>query len=89
MRAIDDGSGKYAAVLRVLLAWKQLPESDVARMVRQYYLVTDDFREMEDQGFLTMSFVGDEYLITPTLLGRIWLEEYTVKENTERTQGEQ
>ena len=77
MRAVDDSSPKYAAILRVLQIWKQLPESDVARMVRTYYLVTDDFREMEDQGLLTLAFVGDEYMITPTALGRIWLEEYS------------
>lgn len=76
MRAVDDGSPKYAAVLNVLLDWKQLPESDIARILRTYYLITDDFREMEDQGLLTMAFVGDEYMITPTLLGRIWLEQY-------------
>ena len=40
----------------------------------------DDFREMEDQGLLTMNFIGDEYMITPTLLGKIWLEEYNAKE---------
>ncbi len=77
MRAVDDGSPKYAAILGVLLNWKQLPESDITRMLRTYYLTTDDFREMEDQGFLTMDFVGDEYMITPTLLGRIWLEQYS------------
>ncbi len=76
MRAVDDGSPKYAAILGVLLNWKRLPESDITRMLRTYYLTTDDFREMEDQGFLTMDFVGDEYMITPTLLGRIWLEQY-------------
>ncbi len=76
MRAVDDGSPKYAAVLDVLLNWKQLPESDITRILRTYYLITDDFREMEDQGLLTMAFVGDEYMITPTLLGRIWLEQY-------------
>ena len=76
MRAVDDSSPKYAAVLRTLQIWKRLPESDIARMLRSYYLITDDFREMEDQGLLTMSFLGDEYIITPTLLGRIWLEQY-------------
>lgn len=76
MRMIDDSRPKYAAVLKILQDWKQLPESDVARLVRQYYLVTDDFREMEDQGLLTMTFVGDEYMLASTLLGRIWLEEY-------------
>jgi len=76
MRAIDDSSVKYAAVLRLLQIWKQLPESDLSRMLRQYYLITDDFREMEDQGLLTMTFVGDEYLINTTTLGRLWLEQY-------------
>ena len=77
MRAVDDSSPKYAAILCILQTWKQLPESDVTRMVRDYYLVTDDYREMEDQGLLTMAFVGDEYMLTPTTLGRIWLEQYT------------
>jgi hypothetical protein len=76
MRAIDDSSPKYAAVMRILRIWKQLPESDLSRMVRNYFLITNDFREMEDQGLLTMAFVGDEYVITPTLLGRLWLEQY-------------
>ena len=82
MRAIDDGSVKYAAVLRVLQTWKQLPESDLSRMLRQYYLITDDFREMEDQGFLTMTFIGDEYVITSTMLGRLWLEQYSAEEKS-------
>jgi hypothetical protein len=76
MRAIDDSSEKYAAVLRELRIWKYLPESDLSRMLRRYFLVTDDFREMEDQGLLTMTFVGDEYMISQTLLGQIWLEQY-------------
>lgn len=76
MRAVDDSGPKYAAVLRVLRVWKQLPESDVSRMLHDLFLVTDDFREMEDQGLLTMAFAGDEYMITPTTLGRIWLEQY-------------
>ncbi len=80
MRAVDDSSPKYAAVLRVLQTWKQLPESDVVRMLHDLFLVTNDFREMEEQGLLTMSFVGDEYMIVPTLLGRLWLEQYTTGE---------
>lgn len=75
MRATDDNSEKYAAILRALQVWKQLPESDVSRMLRQYYLVTDDYREMEDQGLITMAFAGDEYILTMTLLGRLWLEQ--------------
>jgi hypothetical protein len=85
MRAVDDSSPKYAAVLRTLQIWKHLPESDVARMVHNYFLVTDDFREMEEQGFLTMSFVGDEYILTPTLLGRLWLEQYDTGEQNHDT----
>ncbi len=80
MRAIDDSSPKYAAVLRELLIWKQLPESDLARLVPGYFLITDDFREMEDQGLLTMQFIGDEYIISLTTLGRLWLEQYESKE---------
>ena len=85
MRAIDDSSVKYAAVLRLLQIWKQLPESDLSRMLRQYYLITDDFREMEDQGLLTMAFVGDEYLIDATLLGRLWLEQHESEGNLSNT----
>ena len=80
MRAVDDNNPRYAAVLRVLQTWKQLPESDVARMLHANYLVTDDFREMEEQGLLIMTFVGDEYMITSTLLGRLWLEQYATEE---------
>jgi hypothetical protein len=79
MRAVDDSGLKYAAVLRLLRVWKQLPESDTARLLHDLFLVTDDFREMEDQGLLTMAFVGDEYMLTPTTLGRIWLEQYENK----------
>jgi hypothetical protein len=86
VRAIDDSSPKYAAVLRELLIWKQLPESDLARLVPGYFLITDDFREMEDQGLLTMKFIGDEYVITVTTLGRLWLEQY---ENEERENANQ
>ena len=81
MRIVGDGSPKYAAVLRVLHAWKQLPESDVSRMVHAYFLTTNDFRDMEDQGLLTMVFMGDEYILIPTLLGRLWLEQYDTGEH--------
>ncbi len=86
MRAIDDSSPKYAAVLRELLIWKQLPESDLARLVPGYFLITDDFREMEDQGLLTMQFIGDEYIISVTTLGRLWLEQYDSKERNNANQ---
>ena len=81
MRAVDNSSQKTAAVLRVLLVWKQLPESDVARMLHDYFLITDDFREMEEQGLLTLAFSGDEYILSPTTLGRLWLEQFTSGEN--------
>ncbi len=76
MQIVDDSSPKYAAVLHALQIWNQLPESDVARMAHNHFLTTDDFRAMEEQGLLTMSFVGDEYILTPTLLGSLWLEQY-------------
>ena len=82
MRAVDDSDPKYAAVLRTLHTWKQLPESDIASILHGLFLVTDDFREMEDQGLITMAFIGDEYIITSTQLGRIWLEEYEKKRRT-------
>jgi hypothetical protein len=75
VRAIDDSSSKYAAAMRELLVWKQLPESDVSHLAGGFFLVTDDFREMEDQGLLTMNFVGDEYVLIPTTYGRLWLEQ--------------
>jgi hypothetical protein len=81
VRAIDDSGPKYAAILRELLIWKQLPESDMARLVPGYFLITDDFRDMEDQGLITMAFIGDEYIISPTTLGRLWLEQYDTEEN--------
>jgi hypothetical protein len=56
-----------------------LPESDLSRILRTYYLLTNDFREMEDQGLVTMTFVGDEYVIRPTMLGPLWLEQYENK----------
>ena len=77
MRAVDDSSSKWAAVLRVLQTWKQLPESDIARILRDHFLITNDFREMEEQGLLTMSFHGDEFIIAQTTLGRLWLEQYS------------
>lgn len=76
MRAVDDSNPRYAAVIRELLIWKQLPESDLSRLVPGFFLVTDDFRDMEDQGLLTLTFIGDEYVIRPTTYGRLWLEQY-------------
>ena len=76
MRAVDDSQPKFAAVLHELLVWKQLPESDLSRMLPRFFLITDDFRDMEDQGLLTMAFAGDEYVLQPTTYGRLWLEQY-------------
>jgi hypothetical protein len=75
MRAIDDGSEAQRAVLAKLREWGPLPESDVSRMLPDHHLVTDDFRDMEEQGLLEMAFIGDEYVLTPTTLGRLFLDE--------------
>ena len=85
MRAVDDSNPKYAAVIRELLIWKQLPESDLSRLVHHYFLITDDFRDMEDQGLLTMNFIGDEFVLSLTTYGRLWLEQYDAehKQNEE------
>jgi len=75
MRAIDDDTEVKEAVLRKLHRWGPLPESDVSRMLWQYYLVTDDFRDMEEEGLIDLAFAGDEYIISMSLLGRLWLEQ--------------
>lgn len=75
MRAIDDDTEVKVAVLRTLRVWGPLPESDVSRMLKQYILVTDDFRDMAEEGLLDMTFAGDEYVLTSTTLGRLFLEQ--------------
>jgi hypothetical protein len=75
MRAIDDDTEVKVAVLRKLAEWGSLPESDLTRMLRQYFLVTDDYRDMAEEGLLDMEFSGDEYVLTPALLGRLFLEQ--------------
>ena len=75
MRATDDDTPIKVAVLRKLLEWGPLPESDVARMLRQFFLVSDDFRDMAEEGLLDMEFVGDEYILSCTQLGRLFLEQ--------------
>ncbi len=75
MRAIDDDTEVKVAVLRKLAEWGSLPESDLTRMLRQYFLVTDDYRDMAEEGLLDMEFSGDEYVITPALLGKLFLEQ--------------
>ena len=75
MRAIDDDTEAKLAVVRKLLEWGSLPESDVSRMLRQHFLVTDDFRDMAEEGLIDMEFSGDEYILSPTTLGRLFLEQ--------------
>lgn len=75
MRAIDDDTEVKVAVLRKLGEWGPLPESDVSRMLKQYFLVTDDFRDMVEEGLLDMAFAGDEYVLSCTTLGRLFLEQ--------------
>ena len=77
MRAIDDDTEVKVAVLNTLRQWGSLPESDVSRMLKQYMLVTDDFRDMAEEGLIDMSFVGDEYVLTCATLGRLFLEQQT------------
>ena len=74
MRAIDDPTAAYLEVLRLLRAWGALPESDLSRMTARWMLVTNDFRDMEEQGYVDLTFAGDEYVVAMSLLGRLWLE---------------
>jgi len=76
MRSIDDDTPMQLAVLRKLREWGPLPESDVSRMVKGFMLVTDDLRAMADEGYVDMAFVGDEYVLSMTLLGRLFLEQH-------------
>jgi hypothetical protein len=75
MRGIDDDTPLRLAVLRVLMKWGSLPESDLSRMIYPHVLVTDDLREMAEEGYLDMAFIGDEFVLTPTTLGRLFLEQ--------------
>ncbi len=75
MRSIDDDTPRQLAVLRKLRDWGSLPESDVARMVKGYVLVTDNLRAMEEEGYVEMTFIGDEYVVSMTTLGRLFLEQ--------------
>ncbi len=75
MRAIDDDTEMKVAILRKLQQWGHLPESDLSRMLRQYHLITDDFRDLEEEGLIQLSFIGDEYVISPTLFGQLFLEQ--------------
>jgi hypothetical protein len=75
VRAVDDDTAMKVAVLRKLREWGSLPESDVSRMLPQFHLITDDFRDMEEEGLIEMTFIGDEYVIQTALLGRLYLEQ--------------
>jgi hypothetical protein len=75
MRAIDDDTPIKVAVLRKLREWRALPESDLTRMLRPYFLVTDDYRDMSEEGLIDMAFVGDEYILSITTLGKLFLEQ--------------
>jgi len=75
MRAIDDDTEVKVAMLRKLQQWGSLPESDLTRMLKPYFLVTDDYRDMAEEGLIDMEFSGDEYLISGTTLGRLFLEQ--------------
>jgi hypothetical protein len=76
MRAIDDDTEVKIAVLRTLQQWGSLPESDLSRMLRTYFLVTDDFRDMTEEGLIDMEFVGDEYILSVAVVGRLFLEQH-------------
>ncbi|HEV7128855.1 MAG TPA: hypothetical protein VGN32_15605 [Ktedonobacterales bacterium] len=78
MRAVDDDTQMKVAVLRKLWQWGSLPESDVSRMLPDYHLITDDFRDMEEEGLIEMAFIGDEYVLVTAILGRLFLERQTV-----------
>lgn len=80
MRAIDDDTPARIAVMRKLLQWGSLPESDLSRMLRQYFLVSDDFRDMAEEGLIDMEFAGDEYILKATMLGRLFLEQEAPQE---------
>jgi hypothetical protein len=75
MRAIDDDTKVKLQVLTKLQQWGPLPESDVSRMLRQHFLVTDDFRAMAEEGLIDMEFVGDEYILKLAVVGRLFLEQ--------------
>lgn len=78
MRSIDDDTPRQVAVLRKLREWGPLPESDVSRMLKGFVLVTDDLREMEAEGYIDMAFAGDEYVLSMTTLGRLFLEQHEI-----------
>jgi hypothetical protein len=80
VRSTDDTTAVKVAVLQQLRRWGTLPESDLSRMLHSFFLVTDDLREMEEEGLLEMTFRGDEYLLTTTTYGRLFLEQQETSE---------
>ena len=76
MRSVDDETSMQVAVLRMLREWGALPESDISRMVKGFMLVTDDLRTMEAEGYVDLAFIGDEYVVSMTTLGRLFLEQH-------------
>ena len=76
MRAIDDDTDMKVAILRKIQQWGPLPESDISRMLPDFHLITDDFRDMEEEGLVDMAFIGDEHVLTVTMLGRMFLEQF-------------
>jgi hypothetical protein len=83
MRAIDDATEMKVAILQKLQQWGNLPESDLSRMLRQYHLITDDFRDLEEEGLVQLSFIGDEYVVGSTLFGRLFLEQQASEQQQE------
>lgn len=75
MRSIDDNTPVTLATLRKLREWGPLPESDISRMLKGYMIVTDDLREMAEEGYIELVFIGDEYVATLATLGRLFLEQ--------------
>lgn len=75
MRTLDEETAARVAVLRALREWGALPESDVTRMLKRYFFVTDDYRDMAEEGLIEMEFIGDEYVLSTATLGRLFLEQ--------------
>lgn len=83
MRAIDDDTEMKVAILQKLQQWGNLPESDLSRMLRQYHLITDDFRDLEEEGLVQLSFIGDEYVVGATFFGKLFLEQQASEQQQE------
>lgn len=81
MRSIDDNTPMRLATLRKLREWGSLPESDISRMLRDYMIVTDDLREMAEEGYIDLAFIGDEYVASLAMLGRLFLEQQEAHAN--------